>query len=111
MALTKKDLGLIKDIFRDEFANIYAEILSPRFDRLEGRMDRLEGRMDSMEGRMDVTEGKLGRLEAKMDEYFFDLKEQIDDNTKLIGYYFEKCATKDEVNALAQRVTALETCA
>ena len=98
MSLTKKDLGLIADLFSQlfskEFVKFYDQVLYPHFERLENRIEKVEDRLDD--------------LETKSEERFFDLKDQIDDNTKLIGYYFEKCSTKEEVNALSLRVTTLE---
>jgi len=123
MSLTKDDLQQIENIVTKAISQSLELIIIPfveakideldrkltgRIDRLEERLDSLEYRMKGLENRMDHVDERVQELKKKLDERFLTLHDKIEENTVLVGYYFEQCATKEQVNDHEGRLKRLE---
>jgi len=104
MSLTKKDLQRIGDLFDERFEICFNAVFNDRFD------DRFLFVFEKyLVPFVDDRIGKLrSDLESKMNENYLSLLGKIEENTKLIGSYLDKFATKKEHRVLVGRVQVLE---
>ena len=91
MALTKKDLGSIRQLFREEFSEQFGHHFANHF-----ALAFEQNIVPYVDATVQASEG---RMIKRMDELYLSLKEDITENTKLIRHYFQ---------SLDQRVTVLE---
>lgn len=115
MALTDIDLGKIQKMINESVMQSFEQLFLPAFNSLDKRLDRVEDRLSNVEDQLSNVENRLSNVEGNVkglkesqDEQFLALNERVDESIELIGYYFEKCATKDEHQALVGRVDVLE---
>jgi len=84
MALTTKDILEISKLFNQGFEDIFLPQLKIEIDSLRVELNR------------------------SMNDHVEGLAAQIREANENIGYYFQKCATKERVEALEKRVKKLE---
>ncbi|MGE3278780.1 MAG: hypothetical protein AB7J40_03215 [Candidatus Altimarinota bacterium] len=104
MALTKKDLHKISLLFNQACEHY----LFPRFDRIESRLDGVESRLDGVESRLEKAEKVVKSIKNDLHEYVQNADDKFKEANQNIGYYFQKCATRSEQEALEKRVKKLE---
>jgi len=118
--ISMNEFKTVVEAFRSDMKKM-GEVITHRFDRLEGRMDGLEGKMGKLQGRMDGLEGKIGKLDSRMvkvETKVDGLTEQVGLLTEQVGLLMEgqveiKAALEDKVSRqefakLEKRVVRLE---
>ena len=122
MALTKKDFENIQKALNQGIVQAIDHLVMPAFNAFDKRLDSIDNRLGNVEDRLGNVEDRLGRVEdqltglkgdvkdlkGRLDEHIVITSERFDETTALIGYYFEKCASKEEIRQLTRRVEVLE---
>ncbi|MDP2691183.1 MAG: hypothetical protein Q8O95_02135 [bacterium] len=76
MALTKKDISIISQLFNQG----YEHIILPNLNRIESKVDHLESRFDSLELRFDSLETEFGvfkKFVRKIDDAQNELEKRV----------------------------------
>jgi hypothetical protein len=111
MALTKKDLQQISNLFNEG----YKEYFLPHFERIYKWQEKVESWQENVESWQENAELSqknidlsLKSLNNSMGSYVVDSDKKFEKNAANIGHYFEKCVSKQEFSKLSKRVKKLE---
>lgn len=118
MALTKRDLQQISNLFNEG----YEEYFLPHFERIYKWQDKVElwqVKVESWQENVELWQENVESWQKEVDQslkslnksigsYVVDSDKKFEKNAANIGHYFEKCVKKQEFSKLSKRVKKLE---